>query len=284
MALIAVLIQPTTTKTIMNSTAPNTITNNALSLSNRINGSTSSHFGVYQQTLVGTSDVSIRTLVSAAISATPHRKALIAKLFFLQILALNNALSVSFRNLMTTVASYFSLNTSTAEREAKTTVKTIRSNLFPISNLKGAAFADASRKPIAIPDPDKHSADLTYFNFRSVLSAVAVDARAPDKILSIEFSLRLPQTLVYLSPSTGLPVTATVDTSTIAKPPAQRRISDFSSVIIPMTYWMRSGWMICVFSSLKIETHYPLTSLRQFNLIISFQRLYLLATRLLPPL
>ena len=220
MTLIAVLIQPTTTKTIMNSTAPNTITNNALSLSNRINGSTSSHFGVYQQTLVGTSDVSIRTLLSAAISATPHRKALIAKLFFRQILALTNTLSVSFRNLMTTVASYFSLNTSTAEKEAETTVKTIRSNLFPISNLKGVGFADASRKPIAIPDPDKHPADLTYFNFRSVFSAVAVDARAPDKILSIEFSLRLPQTLVYLSPSTGLPVTATVDTSTIAKPPS----------------------------------------------------------------
>ena len=38
--------------------------------------------------------------------------------------------SVSFSDFMTTVASYFSLNKGAAEREAKTTVSTIRFNFF----------------------------------------------------------------------------------------------------------------------------------------------------------
>ena len=83
MAPTAVLTKPITINTIMNSSAPNTLTNNTLSLSNGINGPTSSYFGVYQQTMVGSGNVSVRNLVSAAISATisaaPYCKALIAK-------------------------------------------------------------------------------------------------------------------------------------------------------------------------------------------------------------
>ena len=51
-----------------------------------------------------------------------------------------------------------------AEREAE--VETIRFNLFLIFNLQGNGLADASRKPIAIPDLDKRPTDLTYFTFR----------------------------------------------------------------------------------------------------------------------
>ena len=132
MAPTTVLIKPTTTKTIMNSFAPNTLTNNTLSLSNGINGPTSSYFGVYKQTSVGSGDVFVRKLVPAAISADTYRKALIAKIFFRQILSLTDASSVSFSNLMSAVVSYFSLSTGSAEREAETAVATIRSNLFLI--------------------------------------------------------------------------------------------------------------------------------------------------------
>ena len=39
----------------------------------------SSHFGVYQQTLVDSSEISIRTFVPGAISTEPYRKELITK-------------------------------------------------------------------------------------------------------------------------------------------------------------------------------------------------------------
>ena len=137
MAPTTVLIKSTTTNTTVNSSAPNTLTNNALSLSNGINGPTSSYFGVYQHAFVGSIDVSVRTLVPAAISTAPYRKALIVKLFFHQILALTDTSSVSFSDMMSTVASYFSLSTGSAERKAETAVVIIRSNFFLISNLQG---------------------------------------------------------------------------------------------------------------------------------------------------
>ena len=76
-----------------------------------------------------------------------------------------------------------------------------------ISNLQGVGFSDTSGRPIAILDLDNLSADFIYFTFRSVVSAIAVDTCAPDKTLSIEFLLRLPQALVFLSPSRHDPST-----------------------------------------------------------------------------
>ena len=90
----------------------------------------SSHFGVYQQMDVDTGDVSIRTLVPAAISTVQYRKALIANLFFRQILALTDTPYTSFNDLMTTVALYVLLNTGAAERGAESTVGIIRFNFF----------------------------------------------------------------------------------------------------------------------------------------------------------
>ena len=82
MAPTAVIIKLTSTTTTMNNTSHTTLTKNALSVSNGINGPISSHFGVYQQTKIGSSKVSTHTLVPASISAEPYRKALIAKIFF----------------------------------------------------------------------------------------------------------------------------------------------------------------------------------------------------------
>ena len=89
MAPTAVLIEITPKITTMNSNDPTTLTNNALSLSNGINGPTSFHIDVYQQTKIGSSEVSIRTLVPASISAEPYRKALIGKMLFRKILTLS---------------------------------------------------------------------------------------------------------------------------------------------------------------------------------------------------
>ena len=81
---------------------------------------------------------------------------------------------------MSIVVSYLSLNTGSAERETESAVATIRSHFFLISNLQGVGFSDASGKPITIPDPENRPVDLTYFSFRSVVSAITVDAHAPD--------------------------------------------------------------------------------------------------------
>ena len=72
-----VIIQPVTT--ITTSTVSSTLSNNSLSLSARKISPNASPLGVYQQTSVGSGDVSIRTLVPTAISAEPYRKALIIK-------------------------------------------------------------------------------------------------------------------------------------------------------------------------------------------------------------
>ena len=121
---------------------------------------------------------------------------------------------------MSTVASYFSLNTGSTEREGETAVAIIHSNLFIFSNLQGVGFVDASGKPIAIPDPNKCPADIICFTFCSVVSAVAINDRAPDKILFNDFSPRLPQNLASVSPFTRLPVTATIAIPTVAHSPS----------------------------------------------------------------
>ena len=87
---------------------------------------------------------------------------------------------------MTTVALYFPLNTDTAKREAKSAVAFIRSNFFLIPNLQGVGFLDSSGKPIAVLDSDNRPVDLTYFTFRSVVTAADIDDRAPQISLSLD--------------------------------------------------------------------------------------------------
>ena len=55
---------------------------NFLSLPTSTGGPGSTNFGIYQQTSVGSGDVTIRTLVPAAFSTEPYHSALIAKLVF----------------------------------------------------------------------------------------------------------------------------------------------------------------------------------------------------------
>ena len=101
---------------------------------------------------------------------------------------------------MTTVALYFPLNTGTAEREVESSIAFIRSNFFLDPNLKGVGFFDSSKEPLEVPDSDNSPADLTYFTFRSVVTAVDIDDRSPHTSLFLEFSLRLPQTFHTLPP------------------------------------------------------------------------------------
>ena len=126
----------TTTSAIITSTPPITRSNNIHALSTVDDGPVSSYFGVYQQITVASGDVSIRTLVPAAISTAPDHNVLIVKRFFHQILALADTPSVSFSHLTTTVAMFFSLNTGAAEREMEAAVAFIRYGFFVFINCR----------------------------------------------------------------------------------------------------------------------------------------------------
>jgi len=128
------------TNTTMTSTNNTLHNNNITNLGGGSGGSSFANFGVYQQTPVGHSELSIRTLVPDAISAEPYRKALIAKLFFYQILSLTDSPSVSFNDLFDTVAAYFDINTGSAEREAEAAAQSISRSFFRVSNLVRVAY------------------------------------------------------------------------------------------------------------------------------------------------
>ena len=69
---------------------------------------------------------------------------------------------------MSTVVSYFGLNTESVEREAETTAIFIHNALFLVSNLQGVGVSGVSGKSITIPDPVRRPADLTYLTFPSI--------------------------------------------------------------------------------------------------------------------
>ena len=167
------------TNTIMTSTNNTLHNNNITNLGGGSSGSSFANFGIYQQTPVGLSEFSIRTLVPDAIGAEPYCKALIAKKIFHQILSLTDSLSVFFNDLLATVAAYFDINTGFVEREAEAAAQSISRSFFCVSNLIGVAFSDSSGKPLKVPDTANRPADITYFTFRSNVNANTVDCRAP---------------------------------------------------------------------------------------------------------
>ena len=126
----AVLFFPTTTHTTIMSTTDNILQQKNVSTIGGSGGSTASTFGIYQQTAVGLSDLSIRTLVPDPISAEPYRKALVAKLFFQQTLSLAESPSVELNDLISIVASYFSFSTGSAKRDADTAAQSISCSFF----------------------------------------------------------------------------------------------------------------------------------------------------------
>ena len=118
-----------------------TSTNNTINKNNISNigggscGSAFANFGVYQQTPVKLSELSLSTHVPDNINAEPYRNVLITKLFFHQILSLTDSPSVSFNDLLATVAAYFDIITGSAEKEAEAAAQsTSLSFLFPRFN------------------------------------------------------------------------------------------------------------------------------------------------------
>ena len=216
MSPTAVLFFLTATTTIM-ATTNNTLQQNNISTIGGSGGSVASTFGIYQQTAVGLSDLSIRTLVPDPISAELYRKALTARLFFHQILSLADYPSIELNDILSTIASYFSISTGSAARDADTAAQSISRSFFHISNLTGVAFSDVAGKSIKVPDTTSRLSDLTFFTFRSNVLATTVDIRAPNKSLNLDF-LRLLQSLsqsTLISTATDSPVKTTPPSTSI---------------------------------------------------------------------
>ena len=195
MASKVILIKLTSTPVTLITNNPTTLTQNSfMSLANK-NIVVSSHLGVYLLTTIGSSEVSIRTFVPAFVSTEPYHNALIVNIFFRKISTISATPSVTFSSLMMTVAMYFGINTGSAEREVEVAVPSICKAFICVSNLQGVGFANVFGKPIQVPNFVHRPTDLTYFNFRSIVSTTVVDSRALDKVFFLEILLPLLQTL-----------------------------------------------------------------------------------------
>ena len=164
----SVIYQLTTTTTAMNTT-----TNNILSvyIDNTSVLNSASFFEVFQGTTIGSSKLTIRTIVPPDISAELYRKAMIAILFFRRIISLSSSPSVSISDMTATVAAYFPLPTGSTEREAERIVDSIRHASFHVDSLQGIVYLDSSGKLTLVSDIANRAADIVFFTFRSTVTA-----------------------------------------------------------------------------------------------------------------
>ena len=168
---VILFLLPTRYTTIMTKCNTTLSQNNMSTIIGGSDGSVASNFCVYQQTTVGLSELSIHPFISDPISAEHYHKALIAKLFFRQILSLADYSSVELNDLLSTVASYSTINTGSAERKADTASQSISRSSFRASNLTGVAISDTSGKSIKVPNSASCPTELAYFTFCSNILA-----------------------------------------------------------------------------------------------------------------
>ena len=198
------------TTTTIATMAPQLNNNNTV----KTTGTTGNAFGSYQLLAVGTSDKNIRVPVPLPMSQLPYRKVMVADLFFGTIkgLALDSAFSSA--DLIATTAGYFGFNTSSAEDEVTVASVKVRAAIFNIEHLTGLGFHNSKVDAVSFDPTGVRPKDLRYFAFRSVFTASAIDSRGPDTPFSVEFVLRLPQTLVSAADSISHPNTLPLSTPT----------------------------------------------------------------------
>ena len=180
-----VLIKSPSTHPIMRS-----FYSNQTSFSTTTPSAISHNFGVYQHTTVGANDVTIRNLVPVSINATTYYKVLISNIPFRQILINVKTPSGSICDLISTVATYFDMYTYMDERETEITVSFIRDSIFCVNNMIGVDLLTSKGSLLLLIA--LLIVHFYYFTFRYKINLHLVDSRAPDNLLSFNFSLRLP--------------------------------------------------------------------------------------------
>ena len=111
-----------------------------------------SFFWAYQDTAVGSSELTIHTIVLPSISAESYRKTMIAILFLRRIHSLSSSPSISISDLTATVAAYFAIPSGSTEREAKRIVDSVCNDFFHVDNLQGVGCLDSSGRVTVISD------------------------------------------------------------------------------------------------------------------------------------
>ena len=147
---------------------------------------------------------------------------------FRLILSFSSYPSISISDLTATVAAYFILPTGSVEREAERMVYSIRHTFFHVDNLPGIGFFDFSGKSTLVWDLMNRSADIVCFTFRYILTANDVDHHFPSTTLSLDFPLRLPQsvtstaTVPVINPPVSILTPPSVHTPTSFSSPTSR--------------------------------------------------------------
>ena len=166
-----VLIKITSTTTTMINNNPTTLTPNSSAPLASNSTVVSSHFGVYQQTMIGSSEISTHKLVPVSISTEPYRK---ASMIPRRLSRLTSGLT---RDLL---------------RGRQKPRSPLFARIFLVSNLQVVGLENASGKPSQVPYSTHIPADFTYFIFRSVLSAPAIDGRVPKTFYLSNFCFVYP--------------------------------------------------------------------------------------------
>ena len=138
-------------------------------------------------------------------SQLPYRNAMVADLFFGTIKGLALDSTFSSADLITTTAGYFGFNTSSVEDEATVASTKVRAAIFNVEHLIVFGFRNRKGGAVSFDPTGVRPKDLRYFTFRSVFTVSVIDNRGPDTLFSVEFVLRLPQTLVSAVDSVSLP-------------------------------------------------------------------------------
>ena len=207
MAPTTVLSTLTSTIVKMNTTTTNTL---SVYIANTSVVNSVSFFGKFQDTAVG-NELTIRTIVPPNINAESYRKAIFAIIIFRRILSLSSFPSITISDLTVTVAAYFAMSTGSAKREAECIAESIRHAVFVFGNLQCIGFLNSSGKLITVSD--NRAVDITFFSYRFTVLTSAIDQRFPSTTLSLDFSLRLPQSIMSTASTPALTLTSGICTS-----------------------------------------------------------------------
>ena len=158
-----------------------TTTNNNHSVTNTSNGSVDSlsSFKAFQDTMVGSSDIVICTIIPPSISAKIITKQWLP--FFSPYLSLFNSPSISLSNLTAMAAVYFHIHTGSVERETKRILKSIRDDFFHVDNLKDIGFLNSADKLTLIFNLTHRTVNVTCFTFHSAANTSQLTSCLPPR-------------------------------------------------------------------------------------------------------
>ena len=121
-----------------------------------------SQLDMYQQILIESRKVIIRTLVPPTIRDEPYRKSMVTTLFFHQISVFSYSSSVTISNLMMTILFHFYMSTGYTTNEKEHATDHACQAVSILKNMQAVSFFVATGKPISIKNPAKRP-DYTVF-------------------------------------------------------------------------------------------------------------------------